>query len=769
MDASAQVLRRHADVIECWDDDPDFANLDAIQQCTATSPAYSTASTDVRRRESVSSRMSMQSYADFDDHDVKEHQLALGESPASAISSAISAGIPIPENTPSSALIGGCIKRLGTRDRSRKVSAHDDWSEDLELPNVGNMLAIKQHQQEFPVSLQSSILSRETSPARISLAPVVNASSQLNKYRDDPADEDFFADTDELPPLKLSPSKRSLNNKLSVAPLITPPPSDSAPRTDTSVDDDFDKDFEFPADAPLSLNIKIGQPTKTTVIPDIDTVFEEWDSQSNGGTQKDHSASEDARQDSAVVSPSSATAESEDEGPLDGLELPEGLLPDFHALLEKKRQAAESSMDIGGDFKVQKDTQDIKEEFFEGLEIGDGEIFDSKKLTLNRNVKHRQLQRKPSPVRRTAASLTFTTNRSAANQPPGRMGRLTRDHPTLLPPLPILEERENQTTAPKRTDTRSRWNGGTNESPRWVSRDCIPPPPPIPHSPANKPSHRGFRQENNPPTTTGAQLLRAKRSMPNMSQTSASQSPNRARPPSRNSSARPPSRSSATRGSVSSNSSRPNSSSSRPASGGGRPSSRTSVGRPSSRTDMSRPKTPHNGTVTYKHPAPFLPAGTSNSHHVAAKSSRQVPSDIRSNSRAQMRNTPRHTPSSSITSDGGRKIIIGPAVAPEHLRREAAAIGTLTQPTRKRNFGDGTELETFDDLPTSTKVENRYTVNPVTRGAPRAMRRNTVPVHKPSMESPQKKVDTLGRGNELPRFARDTNGESAEINQNETS
>jgi len=85
-------------------------------------------------------------------------------------------------------------------------------------------------------------------------------------------------------------------------------------------------------------------------------------------------------------------------------------------------------------------------------------------------------------------------------------------------------------------------------------------------------------------------------------------------------------------------------------------------------------------------------------------------------------------------------------------------MGTLTQPTRKRNFGDGTELETFDDLPTSAKVENRFTVTPVARGAPRTTLTKNTHTRDDFAESPKKKQDTTDRQDGVPRFARDTNG-----------
>ena len=42
----------------------------------------------------------------------------------------------------------------------------------------------------------------------------------------------------------------------------------------------------------------------------------------------------------------------------------------------------------------------------------------------------------------------------------------------------------------------------------------------------------------------------------------------------------------------------------------------------------------------------------------------------------------------------------------------AVAKRSLTKPTRRRNFGDGSELELFDDLPTSSAMEGKFIKNP---------------------------------------------------------
>ncbi|KAF2640747.1 hypothetical protein P280DRAFT_490155 [Massarina eburnea CBS 473.64] len=108
--------------IENWDDDDDFDNSADL--------FYTPMST----RQSVSSR-SVRSESNTGDED---WQVLLSPndklSTMNAISSAKIAGIPIPASVPSSALLGGSIKRLGKMPSDRKLDVDDDWGNDLELP-----------------------------------------------------------------------------------------------------------------------------------------------------------------------------------------------------------------------------------------------------------------------------------------------------------------------------------------------------------------------------------------------------------------------------------------------------------------------------------------------------------------------------------------------------------------------------------------------------------------------------------------------------------
>lgn len=127
----------------------------------------------------------------------------------------------------------------------------------------------------------------------------------------------------------------------------------------------------------------------------------------------------------------------------------------------------------------------------------------------------------------------------------------------------------------------------------------------------------------------------------------------------------------------------------------------------------------------------FIPAGVSRPSHNAAQ--RAMPYHLRRDSdpNRQGAQSPPPRPHSRLSnsfvpdtpSRGGRQQ--RKDMAPAALAREAAAKRTLTKPARRRNWGDGSELEIFDDLPTSQTKESKYTKEPAGRGPPRTGIRQT--------------------------------------------
>ncbi|KAI9891677.1 MAG: hypothetical protein M1814_002427 [Vezdaea aestivalis] len=732
---SLQLKQRHTqEEVECWDDDADFQADNDFHFRTPSIATTATSSHSPHQRDSIASRLSITS--DFEPSQADEglHAgLITDDSNAAhnAIASAIRAGIPIPKDTPPSALIGGSIRRLGTK-KSRKAIG-EVWGEDLELPSFDGTLTIKKHDgASFPDTLRqvSGELSGTQNPQkpltfaeRMGVSPSKTTTSNLDKYRDDEDADDVFGDLSspsntETIKFKKSSPKRNI-------PLVTN--SLFRGKVD-STDEDFTADLAIPEDGELKLSARKDL-LRTPAASQDD--FEEWAEGSlgtrHGGTRRERQSTRSSS--SCAMSPSIASSyaiESEDEG-LDGLVLPAGPF-NFKDMLSKRRQSmspepAESSKAI--------QSANDQDDFLTGLDIGDGDVFDSGKRTLNRNIKQKFTSSK-SATRQAAMTITFHQNPPLTRLPRPRSGH-DRGSGSKLE---SVAEASDAAPHPPRPHSRFGAPAVAANSP-----SSIPVPttlsvsiePPSPSTPSrrqglsSRPSLKTLRPE---PTTTSAQLLKAKRSMPSMR---TAHSPAKVY----TSSQRPPSRQDAF--------------------------NRTNI--------PSRPKTPTSRadaeasqSSTRKPPVPFLPAGTSQSHHVGARTNRTFrrhelessigSTDQRSNSRMALSRNAMRSPSPK------RK-----DVAPAALARVAASKRQMFRPHGRKNFGDGTELEIFDDLPTSVANESKFIRQPVSRGPPRTLRsrigqtlpdRSTTPAptayHTPL--SP-------GRPDLTPRFARDTNASRA--------
>ena len=725
------------DDIECWDDDEDLQGIDDLQFRNVSSTTVGTSKSSSHHRDSISSRTSARSDVDGDE----DWQVLIPNNDAistsNAIASAKSAGIPIPDNVPSSALLGGTIKRLGGR-RLKKVLG-DDWGEDLQLPNSedGGLKLKRGEAQEFPESLRqiSAAFAKTPSPTkpqsnltfreRIQSAGKAKATlSTLDRFRDNEDDDDFG----DVPTIKVA--KNRLPQK---PPNFTPPSSKSTKLPNDN--ESFEDDLIFPADGePLKLSARKEIP-KTPAAQAQDDFDADWGDGSQGSlgtslggtrrTGKSNRSSSISALSPSVFSPSLSsclTAESEDEG-LEGLVLPDGPLKLEEAL--KKR--VENASPDPTDGKKPEVRAAAKEDFFLGIEIGDGDVFDSGKLTLNRNIKHK-LTRQTSPPRRPATTLTFTNKPQTLATRIPKLQAQDRNRSKLEPVSesggPILNSRKSH----------SRLGGhSTQSSVSSIPTPAVPPMPLI--SAPSTPSRRGLNSRSSrdtmktEPTTTGAQLLKSKRSMPVMT--------NPASPARLPTYQRPPSRSDHT--------------------------SRTAL--------PSRPKTPVDRTgaesslgSSRKPPIPFLPAGSGygQSHHISSKAPRNMYRPASSDSNE---NVPLNRPVSRLSNSQYRPFSpnLRRDVAPESLVREAATKRTVTKPFRRRVFGDGSELDVFDDLPTSATVESKFVKQPL-RGKSSNLRSKLNASQNPSTGSlartdtsaPLTPLSPQKNDANIPRFARDT-------------
>lgn len=707
--------------IECWDDDSDLQCHDDIHFRTA-SVATSVTSASARRsghRDSISSRRSNRSERDSNAGGDEDWQVLLQDNEESitqdAIASAKRAGITIPPDVPKSALLGGTIKRLGGRKIKRAVG--DDWSDDLELSGIDGELELKKvDDAKFPESLRhlsslttaSPMKDRNLGHSTPDISPDSKASitDSLNNFRDTEDDEAF----QDVPTIKVAKSRSSQKSNMFASSISTKAHKYS---------EGFEDDIEFPADdGPLRLSTRRDVPPSPTQY--TDDFDEEWAEGSIGvrfgGTRRGGRSNRSSSISAFSPSVSSClTAESEDEG-LDGLILPEGPLNLDQSLKKRQQtQSPEPAKHTKG--KNGTDQNSGHDDFFSGIDIGDGKVFDTGKLTLNQNIQ-RKSTRLSSPPRRTATTVTFTNKPSPTSTRIPRLSGHERTHSTHLEPVS-----ESGVPPPKFRRPNSRLTGHVSHA----SLSSIPTPS-MPSTPSTSISRAiGGKSQTialkNEPTTTSAQLLKAKRSMPAMcnAHVSATILPFQ------------------------------------------RPSSRQDPnGRP---TSSSRSKTPverlgmesRHGIGRRPPQVPFIPAGASQnqSHHTNVKPTRHGRRND-SDSSSDMHHTLSHLTRVNCSDypDKSRTDL-----APEALA--AAAKRAVTKPTRRRHFGDGTELEIFDDLPTSASTECKFVKYPVGRGGARSLRSklsqsHVVPPSRTETPVPSTPLSP-SRQDHTPRFARDTN------------
>ncbi|KAI1449447.1 hypothetical protein F5Y02DRAFT_406664 [Annulohypoxylon stygium] len=721
-------------VVEDWGDDEDFLidgdDLTFRSNSTSTNrhPHHRDSHSSFRSdRESLPGNEERHVHLPGDDE----------KSTLDAIAAVAHAGIPIPTNVPPTALMGGTIKRLGGR-KVKKIF-QEDYADDLEFPLTGPLRLKPQDGNRYPESLRHVSGSIDQSPTKLAAPAIIQellreptlpktlaAPINLDQFRDDDDDDDVFGEgaaTIKAP--KIRPQTRPIS-------LITPPtPSPNKKQTE----DDLDGDLEFPSDGFLKLSRKIDIP-KTPAMSVSDDL--DWGEGSLGtrfgGTKRDPFSTRSSSVSGLSPSlASSVTAESEDEI-FDGLLIPIGPL-DLGSRLKRRKQGPsperppeklepvreKRELPPKSAIKPSADNEDP----LDGLDFGDDDVFRSTKPTLHRNVKVKET-RPTSPVRpKTAVSVTFT-NKPVTSTPASRLPRpmeRAQTQPSLEPvsesggPIPPRPARRPQ----------SRLGHSAQSS---ISSVHTPTTPSSASSlPFSTPRRRDLSQKastgalRNEPTTTSAQLLRLKRSLPAMRHAPGSTKPAVSRYD------RPPSRT----------------------------DSRVESSRPQSvlrpKTPVDRVRTNYESSAAQARKNPFLPAGASQSQsqHVSTKST-QTTRPFRRHDSDQ---GPELRPLS-------RTISRTAARSPSPRRRNEKVTTEpvwqqINKPRRVRRFGDGHELDSFDDLPTSAQAESKFVKQPIGSGNRTNVRnklyQNVLPDRStPSPVSPFSPANT----DSLPHFARDT-------------
>ncbi|KAG6015800.1 hypothetical protein E4U54_002968 [Claviceps lovelessii] len=782
------------DEIENWDDDEDFVvegdELSFQSSFTTTTgfpSSHAVSRPSSRRRDSTSSHVSFRS--ELESVIAEETQLHLpGDDETStldAIAAAEHAGIPLPKNIPSSALMGGTIKRLGGRKIKKIIQ--EDWETDLEFPDTSQALSVKLNNNvEFPATLRqvsggstqsspsrkmgaSVLVSSQTTTQTPSLGQLVQPNTDappsvlnvdnLEDIRDDDDDDDddgIFGDS--LATVKIPKEKEKLPSSQSVSFTTPPTPTEQrSERAQEPYDDDFEQDFELPSDGKLRLSTKRDIPRTPSLSFNLDDL--DWGEGSlgtrYGGTRRDGRS---ARSSSAsALSPSmssSMTAESEDET-FEGLVLPPGPFNLQERLRQRRMNfspervpqdtspPSPSAPATPAALKKPPQAEPDREDFFDDLDIGDGNFLGRGKLTLHRNIKVKQTQT-ASPARpKTAVSLTFTNKPIAAAATasgPGSSSSTSqsracrpsheRAHSTSLEP--VYETSGGASGAALwRTSRHSQSRQGHSHQSSVNSLPNSTTTSPGRQFPLSTPRGRevssksSFSSLKGEASTTNSQLLKQKRSFP------AARALNNmhSKPISFH---RPPSRGETT----------------------GRPPSGL---RP--KTPVDRQQRSGFGDVSAslaRKPQPFLPAGASQgkSQHVASKTLRQF-------RRHDSDNAIDFRPLSRAFSRSGTR-----SPSPHRYKVAADTWERLSKPKNKKHFGNGHELDGFDDLPTSRDSETRYLKQPLSGGTAKATMRNklyqnimpdrTTPPAPLTPFSPARTTPTTSTTTQTPRFARDT-------------
>jgi hypothetical protein len=360
-------LSSMASAMETWDDG-DFEDSDSLLFKNSTV-------------HSLSSRLSVRSDSNAGDEDwqvllTSDDELSTNK----AIISAKQAGIPIPTSVPSSALLGGSIKRLGRSKPSPKIELDDDWGNDLELPDT-DMGALKLK----------------------TLVPQPPAD-----------DHDDFDDWGEgsLSSLGIrfaGTRREPRGTRSSCASAMSP--SLGSCMTLESEDDDL-TGLVLPTE-PLDFNACLDKLKRTEQPLAAVTAFEPQQPQQQPPTSVP-----------ATSLPDDVSLPSEE--PV--VDLPQELPTDAPAqeppLDDEPAPPAPLQLPCDDD-----------DDFLDGLDFGAGEVLDPRKLTLNRNIVVKKTAAKPAtpPAARPATTITFTDKPSNSRIPRPLPSTMTATRTRLTP------------------------------------------------------------------------------------------------------------------------------------------------------------------------------------------------------------------------------------------------------------------------------------------------------------------------------------------------
>ncbi|KAG5518502.1 hypothetical protein PMAC_002898 [Pneumocystis sp. 'macacae'] len=483
-------------------------------------------------------------------------------------------GIPLPRNITPSALMGGTIHRLGTR--KTRVTVMDDWGDDLQLT---------------PAILNGKITQR---PVTVE-------------------EEDVFREIDDWS-IKQPKPQTAIQKRLREGLLPRKSTEPSYTMQNDISNDAFEGDFDIPNDVDhLQIHHPPGKISQMSTMSTMSQTLtlesdnDDWGDSSLGIRSAGGETRSARASVASSLSPSmSSITLSEDEGILDGIELPSATL-DLQKRFDTFKQKKINE-------NILKDNLPLKEDFFADIEIDEDHFVDfSRNLNPNVNISKYMatndalnLQKKPQ------TTIRFASKTSRIPQPTFSSIKTSKENASKIPYLGVRA---------------------------FVNQEKVI---------SKKPSLMNFRD-----TEDDFHIMSTKRSMPSLQTQNLSPSQH--------------------------------------------------VSPDSLRLKSNLYNAYHNQSRT------TLENGHLKTHSNTSNASNSRYSRGSDDFSSMINRIPRYiSPTNASLTKGSTLLNKFQKYASDKLSQDCLPTRIITRPRRLTNFGDGTELDAFDDLPICPVTENKY-------------------------------------------------------------
>lgn len=447
-------------------------------------------------------------------------------------------------------------------------------------------------------------------------------------------------------------------------------PKPLQPKHQDSIDEDFEDGFSLPFDltrlslAPLSLNHRSSKNSLEWGDRDQTSSSQSSDAYSSLGFADASPSSNSTSSASSASLPDTETEDEDDHDDVEGLIIPSEIFESGHGGRKLNKILAQKKMSLISNEQVKVAPPDPEDDFEMGLVIDDDVDLSPSRLL------HSAQQQKAKGAHNQRSRSLPTQRPTTSLRPPSRLKMERAKSPVNPPPSSArqLQKLRLSPSPPLQPPTRSQtFQPFTQASPPSTPSFLTPKPGSL----RGQKSHSGLK----PPTPPPTRKLTRKASLSSLMDKSQSQASGS--------------------GSTSSNITKARYE--EPTAASRAKTQRSATSR--LKVPPTRPSTPSSNTAALRLTMPTVPTRTRpalSSVWGAAPPSPAVPSPI-------LRNTssPLPRPPSSLSLKSSRATLVNPPAAK-----------VLRKPRRARMYGDGTELDNIEDLPTDRDKESRFRVQP---------------------------------------------------------